>query len=157
MYAELLREMGKAYNPARIRGRGRGRCDSAREPVLILAPALCADGEFGAMMQVSLCNDVRWLCGDGLRLADERHRPQQGPVTITYDTKARASSSPATPAVSGRATPTPGEVPPVGPPTDEDPKDKARRKREAKQEATKAFLARQAEREAGAPVQTSVS
>lgn len=67
------------------------------------------DGKFGAMMEVSLCNDVS-RSDNPVQLVSTIFF-QQGPVTITIDSKAKspstAPSTAGTPTASGTSTPSP--------------------------------------------------
>jgi hypothetical protein len=96
-------------------------------------------------MQVSLCNDVRapsLFKGRYWRIDADKGpdtRDPQGPVTITYDTKApKSGSSASTP---GTTTPVEGMTTPSA----EEAKEKARRKREAKIAASKEYAAKRAQ------------
>ena len=98
--------MRSAYKGDKIKGKS---CLNS-ELFAVLTCAAFKDGKFGALMQVSLCNDVSLIARALFAYTDKRS-PSQGPVTITIDSKAKSSSrtpsAAGTPTASGTSTPAP--------------------------------------------------
>ena len=116
MYTLFLERMGKLYKVEKIKGK------SARSRIQtngrVSQPVIQTDGRFGAMMNVSLTNEVR----DGYRCSGRNGSPldsssPQGPVTLTLDSRkfeyveqSQPASRKGSAKPSRTVTPTPGSL-----------------------------------------------